>query len=229
LLSKEVKTPSQDRPIEVMRILKETMPAVEGLRLTVLVEDSVNTDKPDLVAKHGLSFLVETTMADTNSKILMDAGPPPDIALRNADIINADMRKVDAIIISHGHNDHTGGLLEILKRIGQPIPVVAHPKVFNPKFVCKPNLKFIGLKFDQSSVRAAGGVLLLARNSIKIVNGVMTSGEVARETTFEKAEEFWTVEDERFIEDQIIDDQALLVNVKDKGLVVITGVPTPES
>jgi 7,8-dihydropterin-6-yl-methyl-4-(beta-D-ribofuranosyl)aminobenzene 5'-phosphate synthase len=196
---------------------------IEGLRLMVLLEDSVSMDRPDLTAKHGLSFLIETSMAGISSKILMDVGPPPDIALQNADIINADVAKVNAIVISHGHYDHAGGLLEILKRIGRPIPIVAHPRVFNPKFVLKPNLKFIGPEFDQSSVRAAGGILLLARNPIKIANGVTTSGEVARETLFEKTEEFWTVEDEHFIKDPIIDDQALFIDLKDKGLVVITG------
>ena len=206
-----------------MRIVNEATPSVEKLKITLLVEDSVSMEKPDLIAKHGLSFLVEASVAGTISKILVDAGPSPDIALQNANTINADVRNVDAIVISHGHYDHAGGLLKILERIDRPVPVVAHPGVFSPKFVCKPSLRFIGLDFNQSSIRSAKGVLLLARNSVKILDGVLTSGEIARETTFEKAEGFWTVEDERFIEDQIIDDQALLVNVKDKGLVVITG------
>jgi len=215
--------PNQDGSIGSMRTLYEAMPLVEGMRLTVLVEDSVSMDKPDLIAKHGLSFLIETCMAGSSPRILMDTGPPPDIALQNANMIDEDLRKVDAIVISHGHYDHAGGLTEILKHIGRPTPVMAHPKVFNPKFVCKPNLKFIGPEFDQSQVRTAGGIPLLARNLIKIANGVMTSGEVAREMAFEKTEEFWTVENERFVRDSIIDDQALFINLKDKGLVVITG------
>ncbi len=215
--------PSQERSIGPVRTSYEAMPLVERLRLTVLVEDSVSMDKPDLIAKHGLCFLIETTAAGTSSRILMDAGPPPNLALQNADMIDEDLRKVDAIVISHGHYDHAGGLLEILKHIGRPTPVMAHPKVFNLKFVLKPNLKFIGPEFDQFQVRTAGGIPLLARNSIKITNGVMTSGEVTRETAFEKTEEFWTLEDEHFIEDPIIDDQALFINLEDKGLAVVTG------
>jgi 7,8-dihydropterin-6-yl-methyl-4-(beta-D-ribofuranosyl)aminobenzene 5'-phosphate synthase len=163
------------------------------------------------------------SLAGTISRILLDAGPPPDIALQNADTINADMRNVDAIIISHGHYDHVGGLLKILERAGRSVPIVAHPGVFSPKFVCRQSLKFIGPEFNQSSFRSTKGVLLLVRNSVRILDGAVTSGEIARETTFEKAQGFWTVEEERFIEDKIIDDQALIVNVKDKGLVVITG------
>ena len=199
------------------------MPSVENLRVTVLVEDSVGMNKPDIIAKHGLSLLVETTVEGVPSRILMDAGPPPDIALRNADLINVDMQEFATIVISHGHYDHTGGLIKILRRINQPIPVVAHPKVFSPKFVFKPNLKFIGLGFDRSSIREAGGQLLLAKNSVTIMNGVVTSGEIVRESPFEKTEGFWTVIDERFVEDPLIDDQALLINVRDRGLVVLTG------
>jgi len=199
------------------------IPSVETLQITVLVEDSVSMWKADLIAKHGISLLIEASVAGTTSRILMDAGPPPDIALKNADIIGVDMRKVDGIVISHGHYDHTGALLEILKRIGAAVPVVAHPKAFRPKFVYKPNLKFIGSAFDQSSVKANGATLLLARNSVKITDGVMTSGEIARDSGFEKTEGFFTVEDDCLIEDPMVDDQALFIKVKDQGLVVITG------
>jgi len=55
----------------------ENMPSVDRVKLTVLVEDSVG--KPDLVAKHGLSLLIETASADSKSRVLMDAGPPPEL------------------------------------------------------------------------------------------------------------------------------------------------------
>ncbi len=213
----------QDRTIELVSMSRQPMPSVEKLRVTVLVEDSVTMEKPDLVAKHGLSFLIETSFAGTNSRILVDAGPPPDIALQNADIMGVSLQKVDAIFISHGHYDHAGGLLEILKSINKPIPVLAHPRIFSPKFAHKPNLKYIGLGYDPSSITNTRGALILARNPVKIMDGVTTSGEVARETIFEKAEGLWTVENECFMQDAVIDDQALIVNVSGKGLVVVTG------
>jgi 7,8-dihydropterin-6-yl-methyl-4-(beta-D-ribofuranosyl)aminobenzene 5'-phosphate synthase len=202
-------------------MLNQSMPSVDRVKVTVLVEDSVN--KPDLTAKHGLSFLVETTSAGSNSKILMDAGPPPDIALHNANVLKVDISHLDAIVISHGHYDHAGGLVEILKDIRRPTPVVVHPLAFAPKFSLKPDLRFIGPDFDQRSVRDARGVLLLARNSVPIATGVITSGEVSRETDFEKVEGFWTIKDQRFAQDQMTDDQALLINVREKGLVIISG------
>jgi 7,8-dihydropterin-6-yl-methyl-4-(beta-D-ribofuranosyl)aminobenzene 5'-phosphate synthase len=211
---------------KILRISKETMPSVENLRITVLVEDSTSMERPDLIAKQGLSFLIETSVAGSDSRILMDTGPPPDIALRNAETIDVEMRKLDAIVISHGHDDHAGGLLKILERVGQPTLVIAHPRALDPKFEKpgrKRGLKYVGAGFDQISIRAAGGVPLIANNPVSIVDGVVTSGEVTRETTFEKVEGFWTVEDERFIEDSIIDDQALLINIQGRGLVIVTG------
>ena len=209
--------------MKVVRILKQPMLSVHNLRITILVEDSVSMNKPEVTAKHGLSLLVETNVEGVSSKILMDAGPPSDIALRNADVINVDLQTTATIVLSHGHYDHTGGLINILKRINQTIPVVAHPKVFSPKFALRPTLKFIGTGFDPSSVTEASGRLLLAENSVSIMNGVMTSGEIARESIFEKTEGFWTVEDDRFVEDNLVDDQALLINVMDRGLAVLTG------
>ena len=51
-------------------------------------------NKPEVIAKHGLSLLVETNVEGVPSKILMDAGPPLDIALRNADLINIDLQAI---------------------------------------------------------------------------------------------------------------------------------------
>jgi 7,8-dihydropterin-6-yl-methyl-4-(beta-D-ribofuranosyl)aminobenzene 5'-phosphate synthase len=214
---------SQRRPVEVLRTSKENMPSLERLKVTVLVDDSPSTHEHRLKAKHGLSLLIETRAAGTDSRILMDTGPTPSIALQNADILGIEMEKIDIVVLSHGHYDHTGGLIGILKRIDRPVPVVAHPGVFSPKFAYKPSLQSIGAECDRSLVRDAGGVLVLARNPVRIMNGAMTSGEIQRQTPFEDARGFWTVEGECFIADPIIDDQALFINVTNKGLVVITG------
>jgi 7,8-dihydropterin-6-yl-methyl-4-(beta-D-ribofuranosyl)aminobenzene 5'-phosphate synthase len=70
---------------------------------------------------------------------------------------------------------------------------------------------------------SAGAVMLYSRSSTKLAEGVFTTGEIRRDTSFEKVEGFMTLEEGIFKDDAIIDDQAVVVNVQDKGLVVVTG------
>jgi len=69
-----------ERTVKVVRVLKGSMPPVDRVRLTVLVEDTLSKKKSRLVAKHGLSLLVETSVAGADTRILMDTGPPPNVA-----------------------------------------------------------------------------------------------------------------------------------------------------
>ena len=196
---------------------------VSEVKVTVLVEDSVNPNKTNLSAQHGLSFLVEAKTGDNSVFILMDTGPSPDVLLHNVDAMAIDLHRTEVIVLSHGHRDHVTGLLGALKRIGKQGPVIMHPKIFDPKFKAKPNLRFIGAPFEPRDVQEAGGVLLHAGNPVTISRGIMTTGEIERRTLFEKPEDFWTVHDGRFVEDLLFDEQALIIDLEDKGLVVLTG------
>ena len=196
---------------------------VKKVKLTVLIEDSVDTRKTNLMAEHGLSFVVEATTSDGEVSIILDTGPSSEALLHNVDIMDINLRKTKVIVLSHGHYDHVGGLIEVLKCIGKRVPVVVHPKIFEPKFKVKPVLMFRGAPFTPSDVEMAGGVLLYAENPVTIAEGVTTTGEVERTLALESVEGFWTVDDGRFVKDVMLDDQALLIDVEGKGLVVVTG------
>jgi 7,8-dihydropterin-6-yl-methyl-4-(beta-D-ribofuranosyl)aminobenzene 5'-phosphate synthase len=103
------------------------------------------------------------------------------------------------------------------------VPVIAHPKIFDPKLKMKPHLKFIGTPCKPSDIEFAGGVPLLAAGPVQIANGITTTGEVQRTTAFEKVRGFWTVYNGSFVEDIMLDDQDLLINLENKGLVVVAG------
>lgn len=152
----------------------------------MVVEDSASLENPQLLAKHGLCFLVEVKIDSLQEVvIMMDTGPSSEVTSHNINMLNLDVNKIDAIVLSHGHYDHIGGLLEVLKRINRQIPVIAHPKIFNPKFTYKPSLQYIGAPFKQSNVETSA-TLLFACNPVTIVKGVMTTGEVERKVKFKK-------------------------------------------
>ena len=196
---------------------------VKNVKLTVLVEDSVNEKKTNLLAKHGLSFFVEVVTSDGEVSIIMDTGPSSEALLHNVDIMNINLQKTEVIMLSHGHYDHVGGLIGLLKCIGKQVPVVVHPKIFNPKFKVEPVLMFRGGPFTPSDVEMAGGVLLYAENPVTLAQGITTTGEVERTLVYESVEGFWTVDNGRFVKDVMPDDQALVINIEGKGLVVVTG------
>ena len=196
---------------------------LQDLRLTIVVENSASLGDTPVWAQHGLSIFLETKLGSESMKLLMDTGASSEVMLHNADALNLDLCNLDLICLSHGHYDHTGGLMGILQRLNGRICVLAHPDIFAPKLKARPILKFIGPPFTRPEAEAAGAIMLEARGPVAIAPGVMTTGEVPRSESFENVEGFWTVENGQYCQDKIPDDQALAANIKGKGLVVITG------
>jgi len=196
---------------------------VKNVQIIVLIEDSKSSAKPRLKSKHGLSFFIKTKIDDSKVTVMMDTGPSSEALLHNVDAMGVNLEDVDVIALSHGHYDHTGGLIEALKRMKKRVPVIGHPTVFEPKLSLTPHLRLIGSPFRCSDVESAGGVPLLATDPVKIADGITTTGEVPRMTAFERVRGFWAVHNRRFIEDKMLDDQSLVIDVENKGLVVVAG------
>jgi 7,8-dihydropterin-6-yl-methyl-4-(beta-D-ribofuranosyl)aminobenzene 5'-phosphate synthase len=155
--------------------------------------------------------------------LLLDTGASSEVTLHNIDTMGIDLRQTDFIILSHGHYDHTGGLIGVLERIGHRTLVLSHPEISRPKLKTRPFLKFIGLPFTVQDIESTGAIMLCSCGSTKLADSVFTTGEVLRDTSFEKVEGFRTLKEGKFVDDTIMDDQALVVDVEEKGLVVVTG------
>ena len=195
---------------------------VKKVEIAVLIVDS-SLVKSELKSKHGLAFFIQAKIDDKEVTIIMDTGPSSDQLLHNADKMGINLQKTDIVTLSHGHYDHTGGLIGTLKKIKKRVLVIAYPKIFDPKLKIMPHLKFIGTPCKPSDIESAGGVPLLTIDPVKIVNGITTTGEVQRTTAFERIGGFLTVHNRRLIEDIMLDDQGLIINLESKGLVVIAG------
>ena len=138
------------------------------MKIKVLLENK-KPEKSNLCIEHGLSFLIEKD----NKRILFDIGGLKGCAIKNATILGEDLSKIDAVILSHGHNDHTGGLLDFFK-INTKAPVYLKKEALNPFYSQKvENRKFIGtdkkiaeeyysrLKFVNSTLQIIPDIFLI--------------------------------------------------------------------
>ncbi len=109
------------------------------MRIKVLLENT-KLENSNLCIEHGLSFLIKKG----NKRILFDTGGPNGCAIQNAALLNEDLSKIDAVVLSHGHNDHTGGLLKFFELNGNA-PVYLKKEALNPFYSNRSsNIKFIG-------------------------------------------------------------------------------------
>ena len=175
------------------------------MKITTLVEDTAN--KTELLAEHGLSMLIET---DKNN-ILFDTGQFLSL-FYNAKVLNIDLSKVDKIVLSHGHYDHTGGLKKLLSRTGK-VDVYAHPDVFAPKYAKgKERDRYIGIPYKKEELESKGAVFHLSREPMLIADNIMTTGEITRITDFEPiSDDLCVMRNGQLQKDDLLDDQALII------------------
>ena len=87
--------------------------------------------KPQLRAEHGVSMLVTTYDGGNKDSFLFDTGVTLDGVLHNMDVLEVKGNELHAVVLSHGHTDHTRGLLGLIKRYGRPrVPIVLHPDAY---------------------------------------------------------------------------------------------------
>src|SRR5690554_1976077 len=101
------------------------------VRLTTLCENTAG--KPGLAAEWGLSILVEVN----DFRVLFDTGASAAV-VHNARKLGIDLARIDKIVLSHGHYDHTGGLADVLQIAGDK-EVVAHPDIWSSKYSKRPH------------------------------------------------------------------------------------------
>ena len=204
----------------------ERLGALDNLRITVLAEDSVLYESPYL-GQHGVSFLLEGVSGGNKKIILVDVGQNSDALLSNMQTIGVSPSIINAIVLTHCHYDHTQGIVRMLKEIGRKdIQVIAHPSIFRLHFVTQPYPRHVGIMLGDSKaeIEKAGGSLSLTKDPLVIMPGIMTTGEVKRETEFEEVRlGLKTIENGRVVDDLMLDDISVIANVKDKGLVIVTG------
>ena len=178
------------------------------------------------LAEHGLSILVTIEKDDNRHTFLFDAGMSALCLNHNAKAMGIDLNRVEAVVLSHGHPDHFGGLAGFLESVEDRKQLIVHPHAFASRRLNNPLRGIHPLPpLDEDRLTAAGAVVEKTSEPAAWFSGmVATMGEVERVTDFEtgfpwaeaKIDTLWEA-------DPFYDDQGIAFDVKDKGLVVIGG------
>jgi 7,8-dihydropterin-6-yl-methyl-4-(beta-D-ribofuranosyl)aminobenzene 5'-phosphate synthase len=227
--------------------IRDGLTEVDGIEVTtlmdnyvdVLLRNSAGVTRPPLaiggtipadttLAEHGLSLLVTVTAGEKTHQILFDCGYSKVGVPHNVKMLGIDLGNIETIVLSHGHMDHTGALYPIVESLGRSIPVVLHPDAFlSPRYFGLEDgrkLLFPQTLSRQDMGRAGMEVIERRGPSLIAESTIAVTGEVERATDFEKGLPNALVDRNGTLEhDDILDDQALVIKLRGKGLVVISG------
>ena len=210
--------------IERMTWLTHLAPGVARIASAVSEEGL-----PDaLVAQPGFSALVRVRIGTRDHTILFDAGVTPTGVVENARRLDLSLADVETIVLSHGHWDHVAGMEGIASVLGlRNLPVLIHPEFWSRRRIAIPGMEPAELpSTSRAALEGVGFTIVEERQPSFLLDGaVLVTGEVDRTTPFETG--FMGHEALRGSswepDPLILDDQALVLKIADRGLVVLTG------
>ena len=222
---------------------------IEKAEITCLVDNSIDVLLPNvkvanrppinenwfinsLIAEHGFCALIKLEINGNEHNILFDSGLNPISASYNAKVLGVDLSCNEIVISSHGHIDHSGGFINIREKMNdekqeQKIPFIVHQDAFRNRMVKFKDGRIINLPAPNRSDLTSAGYNIIEKqsSSLWIHDGIMVTGEIPRANDFEKGfPNHYSEVDGKMEDDSLIkDDQSVILNIKDKGLVIITG------
>lgn len=178
-------------------------------------------------AEHGFSMLIRVLFGRKTVTILFDTGISADGVVENAKRMGLELSEVEYVVLSHGHYDHFGGLVSALKTINKAnLPLIVHEDMFKTRGTTNNDGTIRTYPEFPTREQLSSAQFINTKQPQLIGDGmILVTGEIPRETSFEKGFlQHRTLIDGIWQTDPLIlDDRAVVFNVKGKGLVVISG------
>jgi len=183
-----------------------------------------------LHAEHGLSYLIETTINGVDHSFLFDFGSEFRGVLRNMEILNVNFNKLEALALSHGHWDHDLTFVDLMKAkkdtMREGIPLYVGEEAFIERFSREASGKVVGMnQLRREDIEALGFIKIVEiKDPASVVPGAFFSGKIEMVTEYEKIlPRLVKREKQEFVQDLFAGEQALILNLKGGGLIVLSG------
>jgi 7,8-dihydropterin-6-yl-methyl-4-(beta-D-ribofuranosyl)aminobenzene 5'-phosphate synthase len=182
--------------------------------ITILIDNTAKRD--ELGSEHGLSLWIEYR----DRKILFDTGQSS-LIVQNAEKLGIDLSQTDAVVLSHGHYDHTGGLYNVLE-IAPDAVIYSHPAAMESRYSCKGfSVRPIGIP-HMANRAVKDHKVIWTEKPVQICNGVGVTGQIPRKNDFEDSGGMFYADEKCRKPDSFLDDQALFIE-SPHGLVAVSG------
>jgi 7,8-dihydropterin-6-yl-methyl-4-(beta-D-ribofuranosyl)aminobenzene 5'-phosphate synthase len=223
------------------------IPEAEKIVITVIIDNLADALRPDdkiarrhvgrtsalesmLHAEHGLAYHIETVVDAQAHPFLFDFATDFHGLNKNIELLRLDLKRIEALALSHDHLDHQAALMELLKAkradIPHGTPFYVGERFFTGTYMRRPDgnlMSLLALKREDIE-----GLDLLriveVRTPTPIVLGAYLTGRIERSTDYEQVPPVFVAKrGEQFVQEDFIGEQAIVLNAKGKGLVVLSG------